>query len=153
MRYGILAAFLVFLFDQASKYYVTFLLFKEKRYIEVTSFFNLVFVKNTGISFSMFADSEGVAKIILLGVISCIILWLCYWMYKEKDQTTKLSLGIIIGGALGNMLDRITYGGVVDFLDFHVKNHHWPAFNLADSFIFIGAFIMVIQGFRLMKKG
>ncbi len=152
MKKGIIIAFLVLIIDQITKYYVAFSLFKDKRFIEVTSFFNLVFVKNTGISFSLFADSRGWEKIVLLIVVSVIILWLCYWMYREKDAVTKSSLGMIIGGAIGNLLDRFTYGGVVDFLDFHIGIHHWPAFNIADSAICVGAIIMVVQGVILMKK-
>ncbi len=153
MKQGILLAVGVFIADQITKYIIAFHVFSEVGYIKVTSFFNLVFVKNTGISFSMFSSASGVGRIALLLGIAGVIVWLCFWMKKEQDKTTRNALAIIIGGAVGNLLDRFTYNGVVDFLDFHVNNYHWPAFNLADSFIFIGAVMIVYQGLMTMKKG
>ncbi len=148
MKNGVINCLLVFIFDQLSKYYIAFHLLADKRYIEVNSILNLVYVKNTGVSFSMFADTQGYGKYLLIGFIAIVIIALIIWMLREKDIKTQAALGLITGGALGNLIDRFTYGGVVDFLDFHLGMHHWPAFNIADSFITIGAFLMIFYSFR-----
>ena len=70
---------------------------------------------------------------------------LFYWLKNEKDKVTQVALGLIMGGALGNVIDRVIYGAVFDFLDFHIGDTHWPAFNVADSCICIGAVIIVLQ--------
>jgi signal peptidase II len=111
-------------------------------------FFNLVLVFNKGAAFSFLASAQGwqtllfaVFAIVASVVISILIL---------KNQSKKLfsgGLALILGGALGNLYDRIAYGHVVDFLDFHAMGWHWPAFNLADSAITVGAGILILEGF------
>ena len=71
-----------------------------------------------------------------------------YWLWNEADKLTAVGLGLIIGGAVGNAMDRFHYGAVADFFDFHISGHHWPAFNLADSFIFIGVAFLLWRSFR-----
>ena len=119
---------------------------------------NTVGYKNTGVSFSMF-NNGGMLGIILLSAFAIgVVIFLIYWLKNEKNRLTQVSLGFIIGGALGNVIDRLRFGAVYDFLDFYYKNWHWPAFNLADTFICIGALIIIVYGVwypkcNLKKKG
>ena len=117
--------------------------------IEVTSFFNIVHVLNKGISFSMLSNTGPVFLTSLAGLI-CI--GIIYFLFKEKDSLSRTSLSLILGGAIGNIIDRIRFGAVVDFLDFHAFGYHWPAFNIADSAICIGVTLLLFQMF-LQKKG
>ena len=151
MLLGIALAVLVIILDQASKYYIMEYVLSEYGVISFGSFFNLVRAWNTGVSFSMF-NNWGGAGVILLSLISItIVCFLLYWMYKEKSKIIQISLGLIIGGAIGNVIDRVRMGAVFDFLDFYIGDHHWPAFNLADSFICIGATIIIIHGIFFIK--
>lgn len=120
--------------------------------IEVCPFFNLFLTYNKGVSFSLFAGNGSLVPVFLslMGVFIC--LFVLYWMIKEKDFYIKLGLAYILGGAIGNIIDRIRLGYVIDFLDIYYKNHHWPAFNGADSFICIGAFIIFIKIFFKKEK-
>lgn len=115
--------------------------------INVCPFFNLFLTYNKGVSFSLFSNSNPLTPfyLSLMGLIlcSCII----YWIIKEKDFLIQMGLSYILGGAIGNIIDRIRLGYVVDFLDIYYKNNHWPAFNGADSFICLGAFIIFIRIF------
>jgi signal peptidase II len=112
----------------------------------ITSFFNLVRVHNTGAAFSFLADAGGWQHwfFILIGIgVSLFMLWLIYCNPHESLLCGALSL--IIGGAIGNVIDRIQYGYVVDMLDFHARGWHFPAFNLADSAITAGAFLLILH--------
>lgn len=142
MFFGIFTAFLALIADQISKFVVdTKLVIDEP--VEVCDYFNLIKVWNTGISFSMFNDYGTSGKIVLIAFAIAVVLFLLHWMYKEENRLKIFSLALIIGGALGNVVDRIRAGAVLDFLDFHYKTMHWPAFNLADTFICIGAFLLI----------
>lgn len=153
MLVGIIAIVFAFLADQISKY----LLAGYMATGEIVSFgdyFSLVKVWNTGVSFSMFNNHGNFGRIALCILSLTVCVFLVYWMLKEKDKIKIISLGLIIGGALGNVADRIRFGAVLDFLDFHIADHHWPAFNLADSFICIGAGILImLELFFAQKKG
>ena len=113
----------------------------------ITPFFNLVTVWNPGISFGMLQDIPN-GQWVLSGVAIVIVVFLLAWMSKVDDRFTAIALGLIIGGALGNIIDRIRFAAVFDYLDFHAFGYHWPAFNLSDSFIFIGVFLLFITSFR-----
>ena len=142
MFFGIVTIILTLLADQASKFIVdTKLVIDEP--IEVCDFFNLVKVWNTGISFSLFNDYGDVGKIALVIFALAVVIFLLRWMYYENNRLKIFGLALIIGGALGNVVDRLRAGAVLDFLDFHYRTMHWPAFNLADSFICIGAFLLI----------
>lgn len=142
MFFGIVTIILTLLADQASKFIVdTKLVIDEP--IEVCDFFNLVKVWNTGISFSLFNDYGNVGKFALIIFALAVVIFLLRWMYYENNRLKIFGLALIIGGALGNVVDRIRAGAVLDFLDFHYQTVHWPAFNLADSFICIGAFLLI----------
>ena len=117
--------------------------------IEVTPFFNLILAYNTGVSFSMF---DGNNPYILSGIALSVCALLAWWMQKETDHWSRIGFSMIIGGAISNVIDRFVHGAVVDFLDFHIGSYHWPAFNVADTAICIGAGIIVLRSF-LTKKG
>ena len=152
MFMGLFVALLVILADQVSKFYVMTYLMNDGHYIGVTSFFNVIQAWNTGVSFSMFNDGGKTGLIILSLIAVVVVIFLLRWMYKDNSKLIRVALGMIVGGAIGNLIDRIRYGAVYDFLDFHVSGHHWPAFNVADSFICIGAFLIIVYGMFSVEK-
>jgi signal peptidase II len=111
--------------------------------IEVTSFFNLALVWNYGISFGIFAAQR--QPVLLIIMSAAIISVLLVWLYKNKSLLVAYALGLVIGGAVGNVIDRLRFEAVVDFLDFHIGSYHWPAFNIADSCIFIGVVLLCVS--------
>lgn len=144
---GLFLAFVILVLDQWSKLYVFGILEGlNPPVIELTSFLNFVMVYNYGVSFGMF-DSIANGDIILSAVAIIITIVLFVWMYKVKELHLGIALGLIIGGAIGNIVDRIRVGAVADFIDFYVGNYHWPAFNVADSAVCVGVFILLIDSF------
>jgi len=132
---------IVILLDFASKEAILRTL-NEGMLVEITPFFNLVYVFNPGVSFSMFSDAGPV----ILTVLSLFICaWIVYFIVKEKDGFSRSCLALMLGGAIGNVIDRLRFGAVVDFLDFHAFGYHWPAFNVADSAICIGVMLLIYQ--------
>lgn len=152
MILGLSVAALVLAADQLSKYLVLNFILENRSMIIYTSYFNLVRAWNTGVSFSMFND-WGMWGVVLLSLLAFgIILFLLLWLRKEQSRVLQVALGLIIGGAVGNVIDRIRLGAVFDFLDFHLGEQHWPAFNVADSFICIGAGIIIIHSLFIKDK-
>ncbi len=139
---------MVLVLDQASKWVVLTQFMDPPRAIEVTGFFNLVLKYNDGVSFGLFSGGTGAAwKAWALGGLAVVVsAGLLYWLAREPERLLGLAVGLIVGGALGNALDRAHQPGVVDFLDFHLFGWHWPAFNVADSSIFLGVAILVFDG-------
>ena len=132
--------------DQASKWWMMGLLAGPPYSIEVTGFFNLVRAWNRGVSFGLF-NSDGQWNAIILSTIAVIIvIALLVWLFQTDDRPTIVAIGLVVGGALGNVIDRARFGAVFDFLDVHAMGWHWPAFNVADSAISIGAVILVCDG-------
>ncbi len=119
--------------------------------IVIFNFFSLVKVWNRGVSFGMFNQIEN-AQILLSALQFSIMMAVFFWIYKNEKPHFTIALGFIAGGALGNLTDRIQNGAVADFLDFHVASYHWPAFNLADSCVFIGVAILLIDDLIFKKK-
>ena len=118
----------------------------------ITPFFNLVLVYNRGAAFSFLAMAGGWQRwaFTALGVIAAVVI--CYLLKRHSGQRLFCTaLALIMGGALGNVIDRLLYGHVIDFLDFHVGGWHWPAFNLADSAITIGAVLLVFDELRRVR--
>ena len=138
--------------DQLTKLIVLYTL-SNGQVVHVFSFFNFVLTFNTGVSFGMF-QSHGMLGFWLLIVIALgLCLWLCHMVYKSNDRFENSSYSLIIGGALGNLTDRFLYGGVVDFLQFHIKKYYWPSFNVADSAIVIGvALVLGLQAWHSLKN-
>lgn len=138
---GILLALIVILLDQLSKQAILSSVVGQGKIVPVMPSFNLVLVWNKGISFGMFTGWEYSAWI-FTAIAVAITLFLLRWMVKSKNLYMVLSLGLVIGGAIGNVIDRLRYGAVVDFLDFYVGRYHWPAFNVADSAIVVGVIVI-----------
>jgi signal peptidase II len=144
-RCGLTVALAILLVDQASKAIVLALLAEP---IRVTGFFNLVLVWNRGVSFGMLGGLGASAPWLLIGLALAVAVALTIWLWREARVLTGLALGLVIGGALGNAIDRARFGAVVDFLDFHLSGYHWPAFNVADSAIVVGAGLLVLDSLR-----
>lgn len=116
------------------------------QHIQITSFFNLVRVQNTGVSFGMFNGANN-GNVILLFVTMVITGILLLWLWQNKSTYLMFALSFVLGGAVGNIIDRFNHGAVSDFLDFHLKGYHWPSFNLADAMITIGVIMIVLDEF------
>ena len=123
--------------------------------LPVTNFFNLVLFYNRGVAFSLFATWNGPVRWVLI-IVGLIMVALIIGVLKQRSYERCLGLGLslILGGALGNIFDRVMYGHVIDYLDFYFRNAHWPAFNLADTAICGGVFFMIVNEFcpRRFKK-
>lgn len=114
--------------------------------VAVTSFFNLVFVLNPGAAFSFLAGAGGWQKPILLGFGVIVSAAIAFWLVRNPmDRLTAFGFAAVLGGALGNVVDRTRHGAVVDWLDFHLAGWHWPAFNVADIGITVGAAALVLD--------
>ncbi len=113
-------------------------------YIKITDFFNLVMAWNTGVSFSMFSGNTAYMPYILLIVALGITAMFTKWLWDAEKHIHGISYALIIGGALGNIVDRSRFGAVIDFLDFHALGYHWPAFNIADMSVVIGISMLII---------
>ena len=144
LRWFILAA-LVILADFATKAWVL-AAFRPYESVEVTRFFNLVLVFNTGAAFSFLADAGGWQKWFFIVLALGISVWLIIMIRQHAAQRQEAAaFALVLGGALGNVIDRVRFGMVVDFLDFHVDGRHWPAFNVADSAISVGVALLLWQ--------
>lgn len=142
-------ALLVLLLDQLTKLAVIDHLTAYVDVIPLTSFFNLVHVHNTGAAFSLFADQPGWQRGFFIGVAGIASVVILYLLKKTAGRRVfSIALALILGGAIGNVIDRILYGHVIDFLDVFVGDWHWPAFNVADAAISIGAVMLIIDGMR-----
>ena len=138
----------VIVLDQVTKYGISHsLMFGES--IPIAPFFNLVLAYNTGAAFSFLAGAGGWQRIFFMAiaVVACVII-LNLLRKHYQERWFSLALSLILGGALGNLIDRILLGHVVDFLDFYVANYHWPAFNVADSAITLGAVLLILDSLK-----
>ncbi|NDC08705.1 MAG: lipoprotein signal peptidase [Oxalobacteraceae bacterium] len=145
-------AVILVLLDQVSKITISRLLVYGQSEM-ITPYFNLVMVYNQGAAFSFLANSGGWQRWFFSGlalVVSLVIIWMLH-----KNATQRLfcwALTLILGGAVGNLIDRLLYGHVIDFLDFHIGTLHWPAFNVADSAITVGAALFVLDELRRVNR-
>jgi signal peptidase II len=145
-------AAIALLIDQLSKITIT-KLFAYGESMTLTSFFNLVLVHNKGAAFSFLASETGWQRHVLTAVGIGAAVFILFLLKRHAGQRMFCwALALILGGALGNVLDRIMYGYVIDFLDVHVGGWHWPAFNVADSAICIGAVLFVLDELRRVKS-
>ena len=129
---------LVFASDQVTKQIMLDLIFWPPRWIEVAAILNFVPVWNRGMSFGMLADGGLIVRIGLTVLAFAVSGWF-FWMLPRLDRLQRLAGAAIAGGAIGNAIDRLRFGRVVDFIDFHIGAWHWPAFNIADAAIVVGA--------------
>lgn len=144
--------FSVVLVDQATKWWILAVIMSPPTIISVSNFFNLVLVMNTGVSFGIFGGGDWWVRWALVVCASLLTVGLFFWMIKTKERPLSFGLAFIIGGAVGNLIDRIRFGAVVDFLDFHYQSWHWPAFNIADSTITLGVAIILIDSLCSSKS-
>ena len=152
LGHWLVLATLVLVLDQASKAWVlaSFRLMESQI---VTPFFNLVFVFNSGAAFSFLAGAGGWQKWFFVVLALGISLWLLTLLRQHaQERLLPVALSLILGGAIGNVIDRLRFDAVVDFLDFHLAGYHWPAFNVADSAITVGVVLMLWHQFRLGKE-
>lgn len=148
---GLLVAVIAIGADQVTKWWILASVMDPPRIINVTPFFNVVLVWNRGISFGMFSN-ESMAGVWILSFLALIIVgFLFNWLRKAESKRVAISLGLIIGGALGNVIDRAVHSAVLDFLDFYIGSVRWPAFNAADSFITAGAILLILDS--LFSRG
>jgi len=148
--WGLVVAVLAVTLDQVSKFYMINDVLDGHSEIILAPFFSLVRAWNKGVSFSLFNDWGENGAYVISGFAATVVLLLLWWMHKEKTKVAQIGLGLIIGGAIGNIADRIRFGAVFDFLDFHIGEYHWPAFNAADSFICVGAALVIMS--ELLKN-
>ena len=133
--------------DQLSKLLIVENLYMGER-INILPFFNLVHVRNKGVTFGLLSGNLQPIVFVILSLI--VVGFLIDYARKNKNYRPFISL--IVGGAIGNIIDRIAYGSVIDFLDFYLGKHHWPAFNIADSAIVIGVFVLFFISYSEEKK-
>jgi signal peptidase II len=152
VRLGLSIALLLLGLDQLTKWVALDLLDLAARPIAVTPFFNLVMVWNKGVSFGMLVSLGSLAPWLLSGLALAVVVALLFWLRRSEHAMMAIGLGLVIGGALGNVVDRLRYGAVVDFLDFHLAGYHWPAFNLADAGICVGAGLIVVDGLLAPRR-
>jgi len=144
---------LVIALDQLTKYWISSS-FSYGESVHVLDIFNLVLVHNTGAAFSFLSDAGGMQRWLFSIIAIVASVWIFWLLRKHQQQKLfSLSLSLILGGALGNLIDRVAYGYVVDFLDFHWNTYHFAAFNVADSAITCGAILLIIEGFMERKYG
>lgn len=150
--YCLAIAFVIFSLDLVTKYWVESTMVYGQQ-IPVTSFFNLILTYNAGAAFSFLSDASGWQRWFLSSIALIASIVIIFLLRKYTDSKLfSLALSLVLGGALGNLWDRITLGHVVDFLDFYIGSYHWPAFNVADSAIFIGAVLLIYDSFRSNKN-
>ena len=145
-KLGIGLIVLVIALDQASKaWFYKYLAAGARSMVEVLPFFNLVTVWNYGVSFGLFNSGSTAGSWIFVLVACAIVAVLAYWMRRSDRVLPAAALGMVMGGAVGNVVDRLRLGAVFDFLDFHAFGWHWPAFNIADSAITVGVALLFID--------
>ncbi len=152
MRKWIMLAAVIVALDQLTKYFIVqkFVLHET---LLVTPFFNLVRVHNTGAAFSMLAEAGGWQRVFFIAVAVVASVWVVWLLHKFPQQKWFcLALAMILGGAVGNLIDRVLFGAVVDFVQVHYAGYYFPAFNVADSAITCGAGLLIWDGLRPQRS-
>jgi len=140
------AALLGLAADQGTKWLIMNVVMQPPTVIPVLPFFNLRLGFNTGVSFGLFNETFADAPALLAGLMLVIVVMLAIWALRAQTFTEALGLGLVISGALGNIIDRLRIGAVIDFLDLHAAGWHWPTFNTADIAIVTGAVLLMFGG-------
>lgn len=149
-KYHLLIAALVVVLDRLTKWVVSQNITLHDSVDVVPGMFRLTHVQNQGAAFGLFSDSPSewkVAMLILFSVAALAVVSALLWKNGNAMNTTAIALSLVFGGALGNLWDRVASGRVIDFLDFYIGSHHWPAFNIADSAIVVGALLLLSEIF------
>ena len=149
----LLAIIFLVLFDQCMKIFISNIMLKNSfEDMQLLSFLNIVFVRNTGVSFGMFSE-WGILGRYFFSIFSIIVgSFLIILAIFSDTKVFRISLGLISSGALGNAIDRVYFGGVIDFIDFFIYNFHWPAFNFADIFITAGVILLLFDNIFYKKN-
>jgi signal peptidase II len=145
---------LVFL-DFLTKAYISSTMLLHESFPVIEGFFNITYVRNPGAAFSFLADAPAAFRsIFFVTVTSLAILLILYFIVKDTFEDPRMTFGLtmIMSGAVGNLIDRVRLGEVVDFIDLYIGSYHWPAFNVADSAITMGAFLLLLDIFKGKKK-
>lgn len=154
IRAGMAVAVAVYALDRLGKWLVLEVLSLPEQPIVLAPFFNLVFVRNTGVSFGMLQNDLDLGRWLLVTFALAVIVALLIWLARTRSALLALALGMVIGGAAGNVTDRIVWGYVVDFFNFHLGGWHFPVFNVADAAIVCGFGLIVLDGlFAGRKRG
>ncbi|MFN7709592.1 MAG: signal peptidase II [Holosporales bacterium] len=143
---GVIAASAAFIADFTTKAWV--LGMADSLPLEILPFFNLRLAFNRGISFSLLSADSDTGVMLLIALATAITVLLVYMLWRASLVLERIALGLALGGAIGNILDRVRYGAVVDFLDFHYQGYSFPTFNVADTAISIGVGLLLIASFR-----
>ncbi|HEX8643116.1 MAG TPA: signal peptidase II [Allosphingosinicella sp.] len=153
--YGLGIALFVFVLDQVSKYVVTVpLQLQDRRTIELLPIFDLNWTQNYGVSMGFLTADTELMRWLLVGLTAAIALFVGVWMWREKRRDDVVGLGLVLGGALGNILDRVRFGYVVDFLDLHFGTvRPFLVFNVADAAITIGVLLLLVRALLMRDKG
>jgi signal peptidase II len=149
-KYHVLIAALVVLLDRLTKWVISQKIPLHDSVTVIPGVFQLTHVQNQGAAFGLFSDSPSewkVAMLILFSVAALAVVSALLWKNGNAMNATAIALSLVFGGALGNLWDRVASGRVIDFLDFYVGSHHWPAFNVADSAIVVGALLLLSEIF------
>ena len=146
MTWVVLIAMTVAVVDQFTKWLVVRFLGDGEFRVVIDGFFNLVHWRNSGAAWGIFQDRNAILAII--SVVTILVLFFFRHSFQLQYKTSRIALGLITGGIIGNFIDRVRFGYVVDFLDFFVGRHHWPAFNVADSAICVGVVLYIFVSWR-----
>ena len=150
-RWLILIIAAVFAADQATKHVIEKYTTSDYMHVVIPGVLNLIHTHNPGVAFSLFADAQSPAARFLLIAFSTAVIVFLFWLLAAEragGRMGQVGMAMILGGAIGNVLDRITERGVTDFIDLHIQSHHWPTFNVADSAIVVGAALVLLELFR-----
>lgn len=146
MRFGLFLAGAAFLSDRLSKWWLLQEFGIESRgRVELTPFFDLIMVWNKGISYGLFQSNSQIARYLLIAFSLAVVAYLIRWLSRAHSYLLAMGIGLIVGGALGNVVDRVIYGAVADFFHFHAYGISWYVFNVADAAIVVGVAIILLD--------
>ena len=141
---GMAIALIVLLLDQGHKWWMLNVYdIANRGLVTITPFFDITLVWNKGISYGLFQQESAIGRYVLIGIILIISVILVVWMVRAQGFLLAIAMGLVLGGAVGNVIDRILYGAVADFFSFHYAGFHWYVFNLADIWVVVGAALLI----------
>lgn len=152
VTFGFYLATFVALVDQGAKWWLLNYVMKPPHVEHVTSFLNFVLTYNKGVTFGLLNSGHPYMPYVFVATSVIILLLLLNWLIHTDSMIVGTGLGLVMGGAIGNIIDRVNYGGVVDFIDFHIYGYHWYAFNIADSAIVTGVGLLLLENLVMTKK-